>query len=520
MEHADITGLSATDLARRIAGGEVSSHEVVKAHIERIEAVNGALNAVVVPRFEQALREAREADVKRLRGEHLPPLHGVPVTIKECLDLTGTPSTFGLPSRASHRAAQDNSHVAQLRSKGAIILGKTNVAQCLLYYESDNPVYGRSNNPWDKTRTPGGSSGGEGAIIAAGGSPLGLGTDIGGSVRIPAAFCGITSLKPTSGRLPDMGRLSVPLGQRAIPSQIGVLARHVEDVALALRLLNEGVTSPPVALGNYLTVDLHNLRIGYYTQDSCFEAGDAAGRAVLQAVNLLREAGARMVEFRPPEVPLALQLFLSIFSADGGAGLKQMLGRDKRTPQMRTLLMAVSRSRPTLALMRQMLRLAGQEGMATGLKAFGRHDTHHYWQLVEAQLDYQERFAAALNGSRSDPIDVLIGPPSALPAFTHGASRDLMTAGAYCPLYNLLGYPAGVVPLTRVREKEQNNRVPSSDRIMTLARKVEQNSAGLPVGVQVIARPWQEHVALAVMRALEMTARNHSEYPRTPIAPR
>jgi Asp-tRNA(Asn)/Glu-tRNA(Gln) amidotransferase A subunit family amidase len=263
---ATITDLSASQIARQIASGALSAAEVVEAHIARIERVNGRLNALIAPRYEAARAEARAADQQRQAGRELGPLHGVPVTIKESLDIAGAASTFGVPGRRAHQAAHDEAHVARLRAAGAIVLGKTNVAQLLMYYESDNPLYGRTCNPWDTQRSPGGSSGGEAAIIAAGGSALGLGTDIGGSVRIPAHFCGIASLKPTAGRTPDMGRYSVPVGQRAVPSQVGVLARHVEDVALGLRVIGDAPAQPdePFApLGDPGSGEIRGLRVAY-----------------------------------------------------------------------------------------------------------------------------------------------------------------------------------------------------------------------------------------------------------------
>src|SRR5581483_364958 len=181
-----LTHFSATTLAAMIARGEVSCLETVEAHIARIEQVNSVLNAVVVRRYAEARMEAKAADERLARGETPGPLHGVPVTVKESLDLQGTPSTFGLPSRANMLASHDDPYVARFRAAGAIILGKTNVSQLLLYIESDNPVYGRTNNPWNLDRSCGGSSGGQAAIIAAGGSSLGLGTDIGGSLRYPS----------------------------------------------------------------------------------------------------------------------------------------------------------------------------------------------------------------------------------------------------------------------------------------------------------------------------------------------
>lgn len=514
-----LTRLSATELAAKVAAGEISSVETVQAHIRRIEAVNASLNAVVVKRYDAALAEAREADKRRAAGGALGPLHGVPVTLKECLDLAGTPSTFGLPSRARHAAPQDDTYAARLRQAGAIVLGKTNVAQLLFYYESDNPVYGRTNNPWNAERTPGGSSGGEAAIIAAGGSALGLGTDIGGSLRVPATFCGIASLKPTMGRFPDPGRFSLPIGQRAVASQIGVMARRVADVALGTEILNGGrnpACEPPMPLGDFRGVDVAKLRVGFYTDDGTFTVAPAVRRAVREAAESLRAAGADVQEWSPPDVASAQNLLFGIFSADGAEGLRRLLHGQKRDPRVATLAFLAHRSRPTLALLRGLLRAVGQRGLADSTVAFGHGDTAHYWRLVEQQMNYQRRFAEALDAAAGGPIDVILCPACALPAFHHGASANLLTAGAYAILYNLLGYPAGVVPVTRVRPGEDTARPPSRDVVQSTARKVEVQSAGLPVGVQVVARPWREHVALAAMHAIEDAASRRADFPSAP----
>src|SRR5215468_5611867 len=205
-EDATLTSLSASELARRIAAGRLSSQEVVEAHIRRIEVVNPCLNAVVVPLFKQARAEASRADRLREQGTLLGPLHGVPITLKEQFMVSGTPTTIGLMSYRSQLVEQEGPLVKRLRQAGAIVLGKTNVSQLLLSLSGscENPVYGRTNNPWDLARSPGGSSGGEAAIIAAGGSPLGLGADNGGSIRIPAHFCGLYSLLPTPRRLSNL----------------------------------------------------------------------------------------------------------------------------------------------------------------------------------------------------------------------------------------------------------------------------------------------------------------------------
>src|SRR5215467_7061994 len=198
---------SATSLARAIREKQVSSHEVVEAYIHRIEAVNPRLNAVVQLTADTALARAKQADVALARREINGPLHGVPITIKDSFDTEGIISTAGTKGRVSFIPQQDATAVARMRAAGAIILGKTNLPELSLAYESNNLIYGRTNNPYDLSRTPGGSSGGESAIIAAGGSPLGLGTDGFGSIRLPAHFCGIAGLKPTAGRVPYTGLL-------------------------------------------------------------------------------------------------------------------------------------------------------------------------------------------------------------------------------------------------------------------------------------------------------------------------
>ena len=505
-------GLSACALAEQIARGEISSTEAVEAHIARIEAVNGALNAVVVKRYAEARAEAKAADARRQRGESLPALHGVPVTVKECLDLAGTASTFGIPSRAGHRATEDEIHVSRLRAAGGIVLGKTNVSQCLIYTEADNPLYGRTNNPWNPARTCGGSSGGEGAIIAAGGSALGLGTDIGGSVRVPATFCGIASLKPTSGRMDDPGEFSVPAGQRAVPSQVGVLARTVADVALGLSVAAGPGTAEVPALGDHLRVDVKSLRVAFYTDDGSFTPSPAVQRAVREAAATLRAAGAQVSEWSPPAVPEAFTIFGGILTADGGAHMKRVLRGNPVTPQVRQLLLGAGIPGFLRPALRGLLRSLGQPGIAFNLGAFGPPTAERYWQLVQAQLEYRRRFTAALG-----EFDLILAPVVSLPAFTHGASRDLLTAGAYAPLYNLLGWPAGVVPVTRVRTGEETQRPKSADLLQQLAAKMETGSAGLPIGVQVVARPWQEHRALAAMLAIETSVSRLPDFPKTPV---
>jgi fatty acid amide hydrolase 2 len=204
----ELLTLSATELARRIRAGELTSHEAVQVHIDAVEGCNDNINAVVAKRYDAARAEAEQADA-RLQSQgpdELPPLHGVPCTIKEAFALQGMPNTSGLVARRDVVADHDATAVARLRAAGAIPLGVTNVSELCMWMESNNRVYGRTLNPYDHGRIAGGSSGGEGAIVGAGASPIGLGADVGGSIRLPAFFCGAFGHKPSGGHGPASER--------------------------------------------------------------------------------------------------------------------------------------------------------------------------------------------------------------------------------------------------------------------------------------------------------------------------
>jgi fatty acid amide hydrolase len=510
--------LGAREIAMHVAAGELSAREAVEERVRRIEEANSRLNAVVVPLFDRALGEADAADAARSRGEPLGPLHGVPITIKEQFLVADTPTTVGLPSRASHRAAEDGPLVGRLRQAGAIVLGKTNVSQLLIYHESDNPVYGRTNNPWDPQRTPGGSSGGEAAIVAAGGSPLGLGGDYGGSIRVPAHFSGVHGLRPTAGRLTvlDTPGGIFPAGQEAIIPQPGPMARKVEDLALAMQVLAApglGATDPgvpPVPWPDWRAVSLDGLRVAVYSDDGFFRPAPAARRAVREAAAALRSRGAQVEEWSPPGVADAVRVYLGIASADGGAGYKRALGKVERDRRISGLLRAAGLPNGARPLAARLLERAGQRHTARVVRSMGRRSAAGYWRLVEERADLRKRFLRELDAGR---FDAIVCPPHALPALKHGASEFLLSAAGYSLLYNVLGMPAGVVAATRVRADEESDRQPSSDVAERSARKTEEGSAGLPVGVQVAARHWREDITLAVLSALEEHFRAQPDYP-------
>ena len=228
---------TALDTAQAIAEGRLGALEACDAAIARIERTHAALNAIVVPDFERAREQARERDRQRAAGQRLP-LLGVPMTVKESFDVAGLPTTWGLPMFQAYRAAADAVAVQRLKAAGAVILGKSNVPVMLADWQASNPVYGRTNHPLDPARTPGGSSGGAAAAVAAGLVPLELGSDIGGSISVPAAFCGVFGHKPTWELIPQRGHAIA--GQEGAPTElavVGPLARTADDLHLALQVL-------------------------------------------------------------------------------------------------------------------------------------------------------------------------------------------------------------------------------------------------------------------------------------------
>ena len=511
--------LSARDIVRLIAAGELSSAEAVEHFVARLKDVNGKLNAVTVDLSDSARTSAAEVDKARARGDKLPALAGLPVTIKECFDLVGTASTFGLPTRRHEIERADDPYVAALRAAGAIPIAKTNLPQLMFYTETDNPLYGRTNNPWDPERSCGGSSGGEAAVIAAGASPLGLGNDIGGSLRIPAAFCGIASIRPTAGRLPDHCAHGLPIGQTGIVSQVGPLARNVEDVIMGLRVLDRArnpFVDPGPEFGDPATVDLSRLRFAIFDDDGEFPVAPAVKRAVSEAAQMLSAAGATQVAWRTPPLGRASDLLFACLSADRATALRRLLRGSKVDRRLRPLLLIAGMPAWLRSTAASGLDALGQRRLARNMRRFASGSVDAYWQTVEAMAEFRRELLQSLDAAEGGPTDLILCPAYALPAVRHGATELMPLPGAYAPLANVTGFPAGIVPVTRVRPDEESSRPPSRDLMDRVARETERGSAGLPIAVQVIARPWREHLALAAMAAIEAAARRGLDYPTRP----
>jgi Asp-tRNA(Asn)/Glu-tRNA(Gln) amidotransferase A subunit family amidase len=457
---------SAWEIAAQIRRKAVSPVDVARAHLDRIERLNPKLNAFVDYKPEAVLAQARDAEKAILRGDDLGPLHGVPVSIKSAIDVAGHRCEAGTRLRAGHIAAEDAPLVARLRGAGAVILGVTNAPELLMAWETDNLLYGRTNNPWDLSRTAGGSSGGEAAAIAAGLSAGGVGSDGGGSIREPAHFCGICGLKPTPGRIPSTGHFPKSGGPFALIGVVGPMARTIEDVRTLFEVmagwddgdLRDGdPCAAPVEVREIHETTVRTVSIGFFEDDGRTPVTKETRSAVRRAASLLLSCGFHVEPFRPEGLEEARQLWWEFFGTAGGMILGPMLrGRESElSPILREF-----------------------QSWTNAVPA------HTGESLLAAWLGRDEVREKILLQMRKYPV--LICPTASIPAFRHGEREwqvegktvKYLDAWSYCEWFNLLGFPAAVVPMGHSEQ-------------------------GLPIGVQIVGRPWQEEVVLAVAAKLE-----------------
>jgi fatty acid amide hydrolase len=516
----ELHALTATEMLQRLAAGDISSEQLVRDHHARADAVEGQVRAFTEQYREASLARARAVDEARARGEDVGPLGGLPISVKENLALVGTPATVGIKARLADRATWTCPAIRAAQDAGAIVLGKTNVPQLLLAMESHNDVFGTTHNPWDVSRAPGGSSGGEAAAIAAGMSAAGLGTDIGGSIRNPAAWCGIVGLKPTWGRWSTYGSAGGQPGQEAVKAQLGPMARTVDDVTLLMRALTPRFHAldplvPPVPFTPLEEIDLRGMVVGVYEDDGVFAPSAAVRRAVREAAAAAAAAGATVVAYQPPRSWEMVETYFSLMSADGTATARAMVGAEPVTPQLRTVVRLARVPGALRGVVASLMDSRGERRVATILRSLGAKPVQRVWQLVVLReaLKRAELEAWAAIGAQ-----VVLGPPTVTPAAHLGETHDWSLGAWHTMRWNLLDQPAGVVPVTTVRADEQT-RAEAVDRLDAKAAKFDAGSAGLPVGVQVIGRPWEEDRVLAVMRAIEAGVRGSAGFPVTPVTP-
>ncbi|MBZ5706822.1 MAG: amidase [Acidobacteriia bacterium] len=458
---SELTSLSAVSMAEQIRRKELSPVELVEAHLSRIEQLNPKLNAFVQVDRERARRAAQLAESAVMSGQKLGPLHGVPISIKSSIEVAGLRCEAGTKLRAGYVASQDAPLVARLRAAGAIVLGVTNTPELLMAWETDNLLYGRTNNPWDVSRTPGGSSGGEVAAIASGCSAGGVGSDGGGSIRVPAHFSGICGLKPTPGRIPATGHFPVSVGPFALLGVVGPMARTVADLKVLFEVMqgpDDGDPSAaPVPVHWPAAGDLKKLRVGYFEDDGRTPVTAETRAAVRTAAQALERAGFQVEPFRPEGLEVSRQLWWKLFGVAGG----MLLG-----PMTRGHEAELS------PILREFYAWVAAEKLHTAQTLL---DTWIERDVVRMQVFAQMR-----------EFPVLLCPAAAVPAFRHGERSwtiegetvKYLDAWSYTEWFNLLGMPAAVVP-------------------------VGKSAQGLPIGVQIVGLPWQEEVVLDVAAELE-----------------
>jgi fatty acid amide hydrolase len=380
---------------------------------------------------------------------------------------------LGIEARRHAVDDTDASLVARLREAGAVVIGKANVPQAMYLHETDNPVWGRTNHPGDADRSPGGSSGGDAAAVAAGVVPLAVGTDLAGSIRQPAHACGIAGLLPRSATLGDGGSFDTIPHLTVVRPRAGFLAQSVADLARAAEAV--GIVAASAESPR------RPLRIAWWDEAGPLEPSPAVCRAVHEAVGRLGAAGATVERVSGEIAEEAAWLLLAILSADGGADVRQLFSGGRPMPDVARLLRLGRLPRPVRPVLAALARLGGRRIEARGLVATGPRRGAAWESLLAAR----DALAARVK-SLASRHDAVVCPVSALPALRHGTAARLVVAAAPCMLANLLDLPAGAVPVTTVRPEEETGRGPSADPVERLAVATDRGSAGLPVGVQVI----------------------------------
>jgi fatty acid amide hydrolase 2 len=465
---------SALDLAARVRRGELSPVELVAAHIRRAEAVNPCIGGMVAARFEEALAEARAAERTAAGGG---PLHGVPFTAKELIAVAGMPQTFGSATRRGRTATHDATVIRRLRAAGAILLGVSNMPEWGMWFESYNSVYGRTNNPWDLRRTPGGSSGGEGALVGAGAAPFGIGSDIGGSVRIPAAFCGTFGHKPSHGLLPLTGHYPVcvegPEADRpkAAPNLvIGPLTRSAADLMPLLRIMagpdDIDPNARPLTLRDPAAVEWRGRRVVLLPDPRIRQARRASAPvrdAVAAGGHVLQQLGADVAEAPRDLLRRAADIWFAALQATGGPSFAEVLGGGEAVrlaPELATALLGRGRySWPALFF------CIGERYGRRGERALRR------------ALDERARLALELQRLMGDD-GVFLAPVHPRPATRHNEPVLFPIDFAYTAVFNALRLPATAVPAGF-------------------------DARGLPLAVQVVAAHGRDDLCIAAALALE-----------------
>ncbi|MCE9630614.1 MAG: amidase [Planctomycetia bacterium] len=479
---------SAAFTAHEVVAGRLRAVDVLAASSGRQRAVGQRLNALIQPRPAEAAEEAAAIDERAAAGAlGSTLLAGVPISVKECFPVRGLLTTLGIPSRRGVGDSHDAPLVERLRAAGAVVIGKANVPQAMYLHETTNPVWGRTLHPFDPERGPGGSSGGDAALVAAGIATLAVGNDLAGSLRQPAHACGIVAIMPRTVALGDGGAFDTMPHLSAVHPRAGFLTRTVGDAELAL-----------IAAGLPLATAAPRC-VAWWDKTGPIPASPAIRRAVHEAVERLTRQGIVTVRMSADLAVAAAWLHLAILAADGGADVRGLFAGSQPMPGVRRLLAIAGLPRRWRPAVAACARLLGRRIEAEGVSRTGPRTSAELAALVAARDALAVRFAAAVAG-----CDAVVCPVSALPALRHGTAARLVLAAAPCLLANLLDLPAGAVPVTSVRADEEHGRPWSFDPVLRTAAETDHGSRGLPVGVQVVGCPGHdEATVLRVMHLIE-----------------
>ncbi|XP_075704413.1 fatty-acid amide hydrolase 1-like [Rhinoderma darwinii] len=480
--------------------------------------VNDNLNCVTIflSDCQTQLEGLRE---HRVRG----PLYGVPVSIKEHVGYQGHPSTCGLVQYLDVLEKEDSVIIRVLKKQGAIVFTKTNVPQSLFCYETSNPIYGLTLNPHNKAKAAAGSSGGEGALIGSGGSILGIGSDLGGSVRLPASFCGIAGFKPTPNRLRSSSHRSVTAtissyGARRVNDELRYwtppitadgFSRNKDGVTWAVVSQLPVFPKPPLPCVLQTFSSVTPLRIGYYQEDGFFQPNPSMRRVLLETKQLLEEAGHQLIPFNPPRVDNMLAISFKLMLGDGGRILADKFENNVVDPNLEDCLLLLRMPSAVKRLLALILRPVFPRISRTINSACGARSVKDHWAHHIELEDYRTEF---ISEWRQLSLDVVLCPMLG-PAFNTGYAGRLLAAISYTMLYSLLNFPAGVVPVGSVTAEDEEElkhyRGYSNDPWDKLFKKAVEGGVGLPLSVQCAALPYQDELCLRLMKEIETLSSRH-----------
>ncbi|XP_052095457.1 vitamin D3 hydroxylase-associated protein-like [Mytilus californianus] len=501
-----IVSLPFKDLQTELQSGKITAVEVLHAYQIKALEVDKLTNCIT-----EVIWEAEEIALSRdLNANKKGPLHGIPISLKESFMIPGYDCTAGLAFYLDKPAKQENVLVQVLKQAGAVPFVRTNIPQGMMTYECSNPIHGITGNPHDPKRIPGGSSGGEGALIAGGGSILGFGSDIGGSLRIPAHMCGCCSLKPTVGRLSDEGQNDFGDGQTLVIATPGPMAADVDGLVSSMKCLlvpkmfNLDPAVSPVPFRNEIYEEKRKLNIGFYVDDGSLKSIPACQRAVLEVKAMLESQGHTLIPFEPLDISKMSELFIKATFADGGKIFVDILSTDQVDPTISITMMSFKMPKWLYKVMVMVGRLLTKDHMMTvfGNSFLGVKSITEYWDLALQIKEYKTEF---LKKWRDNKLDAMICPGFAYTAIPHGTVQYVISGVTYTILYNLLNYPAGILKVTNVKQQDIDNfkDYPSNTYTEKLVKEHCKDSVGLPVGVQFVGLPYQEELVLQLMKAVE-----------------